>query len=65
MERLLIRMAMWLRRPPSRTRMIIICAVLAFAAVVWGLEQAGLWPDWAGAEQIGRRGIGLGIRSMH
>ncbi|GAB5377214.1 MAG: hypothetical protein AcusKO_36760 [Acuticoccus sp.] len=64
MERILIRMAMLLRRPPSKRKLIVIGAVMAFAVAVWGLEQFGLWPDWAGAEQMGRRGIGMGVRAL-
>lgn len=58
MERLLIRMAMWLRRPPSRSFMIAAAVVVALAALVYTVEQAGYWPDWAKAERVGRHGGG-------
>ena len=59
MERLLIRMAMWWRRPPSRRFIMAGVAVILIAAAIYGIEQAGYWPDWATADHMGRRGNAL------
>ena len=54
-----IRMVMWARRRPSRRLMIAIVAVAVVATLTVGLEKAGLWPDWATSDRIGRRGPGI------
>lgn len=59
MERLLLRMAMWARRPPSRRFIMVGVVVIAVAAVLYGIESAGYWPEWAEADRMGRRGIGV------
>lgn len=59
MDQLLVRMAIWLRRPPSRRTIQVALVVLAVAAVLVGLEAAGLWPEWATAERTGRHGVRL------
>ncbi|WMS45247.1 hypothetical protein RDV64_23225 (plasmid) [Acuticoccus sp. MNP-M23] len=56
MEHLLFRMAYWLRRLPSRQFVIIALVIVVIAAVLYGFESAGLWPDWLTADRIGRRG---------
>jgi len=48
--RVLIRASIWIRRPPSRERLYAIIAVALLVAVVFGLEAAGLWPEWATRE---------------
>ncbi|MFB2549638.1 hypothetical protein [Ensifer soli] len=42
---LLVRMALWLRRPPSRQWLWIAAIVVIAAAILVGLEYAGLWPE--------------------
>ena len=64
MEHLLFRMAYWLRRPPSRQFMMIAVVVVVIAAVLYGLESAGLWPDWLAADRIGRRGPAVQIQPV-
>lgn len=50
----LLRMRRWLRRPPSLGRVTLIVAAIVAALVIWGIDQAGLWPDWAKTERIKR-----------
>ena len=47
----LLRMARWVRHPPSVRQVQIGAVVLALAAAIWGLDAAGLWPDWARLEK--------------
>lgn len=56
MDWLLIRMAIWLRKPPSRSFILAAIAAVVLAATVFSLEMIGLWPDWAVAERVNRRG---------
>lgn len=58
---MLIRMAMWLRRPPSRRVIMVAVAVIVVAALIYGIERAGYWPDWASADRMGRRGNAIKI----
>ncbi len=53
----LMRMARWVRHPPSMGRVILGLVVIAIGLGIVGLEWAGLWPDWATAESRGNRGI--------
>ena len=46
LTRLLIRMAMLLRRPPSRRQLITIAVVVALSLVIAGIERGFGWPDW-------------------
>lgn len=43
--RLLMRMAHWVRRPPSRTQMLILAAVVAIAIACVAVEAFVGWPD--------------------
>ncbi|WP_415184008.1 hypothetical protein [Phaeovulum sp.] len=43
----LLRMSKWSRRPPSWTRVKLVALVVALCLLLFGLEWAGLWPDWA------------------
>ncbi|MDG1167995.1 MAG: hypothetical protein P8N14_02265 [Sulfitobacter sp.] len=51
----LMRMAQWARNPPSAKRVKFVFAIIALAAVIWGIEWIGWWPDWATAERFPRR----------
>lgn len=43
-----LRMARWVRRPPSAARVLLVIAVVVFCLAIVGIEAAGLWPeDWA------------------
>jgi len=50
----ILRMAQWLRHPPSPRRVAIGAVVMALVALIWGLDVAGLWPDWARTERAPR-----------
>ncbi|TPW30430.1 hypothetical protein [Pararhizobium mangrovi] len=45
MARLMLRMARWVRRPPSRSQVIAAAVAVAFALIVGGLQTLGYWPD--------------------
>jgi hypothetical protein len=59
--RLLMRMAMWSRRPPSLRRVLVAAAVIAIALGVVAAEKAGYWPDWARSERVPHRGVPQGL----
>lgn len=42
-----IRMTQWLRRPPSRQRVILIVVVIALCLIVFLYERIHGWPSWA------------------
>lgn len=43
-----LRMARWVRRPPSAGRVALVIAIVVLCFVVAGIEAAGLWPEgWA------------------
>ncbi len=50
-------MKRWVQNPPSLKRIKFIFAVAAIAAVIFGLEYFGLWPEWAKTERLPRRPI--------
>ncbi len=52
LTRLLIRMAMLLRRPPSRRQLITMAVVLAVSLAIAGYERGFGWPDWLSAEPV-------------
>lgn len=54
--RLLLRLFMWFRRPPSRQRLWIIGATVAVAVVIALIEWGFGWPDALTVDQ-GRRVI--------
>ena len=45
LARLFVRMAYWLRRPPSRMYVTVAVIVIAIGAALYALEQMGMWPD--------------------
>lgn len=49
-----LRMARWARKPPSMLQVKIVFTVVAIAAVIYGLDHFGLWPDWARVERAPR-----------
>ena len=51
----LFRMSRWARNPPSPGRVALVFGVIALAAVIWGIDWLGYWPDWARAERIPRK----------
>ena len=51
----LMRMKRWAQNPPSPRRVKFVFAIILVAAIIFGLEYAGYWPDWLTAERMGRR----------
>ncbi|RBW53441.1 hypothetical protein DS909_14510 [Phaeobacter gallaeciensis] len=43
----LLRMSRWARNPPSEKKVIMVFAIIAFCLILFGIEYAGFWPDWA------------------
>jgi hypothetical protein len=52
MDRWFLRMARWVRHPPSPARIKLVVAVIVLGLVIVGLEKAGFWPDWATAQRL-------------
>jgi len=52
--RLLPRLAIWIRRPPSRRRLLIIAVTVAAALAIAGIERFVGWPDALRVERLGR-----------
>ncbi len=44
----------WARNPPSRRKVFAVLGIVAVCAGLYGLEQAGLLPDWMQAERGAR-----------
>jgi len=57
----LLRMSKWARRPPSWGRVKLVALVVGLCLLLFALERAGLWPDWA-TLPAGRRVGGAGFR---
>lgn len=51
LARLLIRLAQWLRNPPSRRSLGIMLAALALALAVAAFEHLHGWPEWLSVNQ--------------
>ncbi|MGO4854808.1 hypothetical protein [Phaeovulum sp. W22_SRMD_FR3] len=54
-----VRAARWARNPPSPGRVKLVFAVILLGLVIFGLDRAGLWPDWARMEKPPRHGVKL------
>ncbi|WP_454915030.1 hypothetical protein [Xanthobacter sediminis] len=59
--RLLMRMAYWVRRPPSRTHILIMAAVVAIAVLCVAVEALWGWPSWLSVHRAPRN---LGFRPL-
>ena len=46
MERWLLRMAKWARRPPSASRVKLVAAVIALCLILFAIERLFGWPEW-------------------
>lgn len=55
--RLLPRLAMWIRRPPSPRKMLIIAVVAAAALAIAGIEKYVGWPDALTVERLPRNPV--------
>lgn len=51
----LMRMARWVRNPPSVRQVVIVLATVAIAVVIVILGATGHWPDWARLDPGGMR----------
>jgi hypothetical protein len=49
-----MRMKRWAQNPPSPRRVKFVFAIILVAAIIFGLEYAGYWPEWLTATRIGR-----------
>jgi heme/copper-type cytochrome/quinol oxidase subunit 4 len=50
-----MRMKRWVQNPPSPQRVKFIFGIIVVAAVIFGLEYFGYWPEWLTAERMRRR----------
>ncbi len=48
--RLLLRLAYWVRRPPSRSQVITAGVVIVAASLIVLADSTGFWPEWARLE---------------
>ena len=46
MERWLLRMAKWARRPPSASRVKLVAAVIVLCLILFAIERLFGWPAW-------------------
>lgn len=42
-----VRMARWVRNPPSGKMVALVLIIIALGLALLALEKFGLWPDWA------------------
>ena len=55
MHQLLIRLALWVRRPPSRRQLIVMAIVAALCLLIGTIEWLGLWPEAWKVDRLPRR----------
>lgn len=55
--RILPRLAIWIRRPPSPRRMLMIAIVVAAALAIVGIEKYVGWPDALTVERLPRNPV--------
>lgn len=55
LSHLLMRAALWARRPPSKAAAAAMAGAVALALAILAAEHFGLWPDWAAVSPQGRR----------
>lgn len=44
-DKLLWRMSMWIRRPPSKKQLMMWAVIAGFGLILAGMEKYGMWPD--------------------
>jgi|OM-RGC.v1.035602745 hypothetical protein len=54
--RLLLRAAIWVRRPPSSRHVAVVAVALAIGGALAAIEHFFGWPDWATVSPHGFRG---------
>ncbi|MCY0148926.1 hypothetical protein OEG84_14745 [Hoeflea sp. G2-23] len=52
--RLMLRMAYWVRRPPSKSWLVAVGTAIAISAVIVIIEHTIGWPDWAKVDRLPR-----------
>ena len=55
MHQLLIRLALWVRPPPSRRQLILMAIVAALCLLIGTIEWLGLWPEAWKVDRLPRR----------
>jgi hypothetical protein len=53
-ERILLRLAVLARNPPSPQKALIVGCIVAVTALFAGIEMLGWWPEWAEVTPRGR-----------
>jgi len=53
-ERVLLRLAVLARHPPSPKKALVVAVIVALTVVPVGLGMLGWWPDWAEMEPRSR-----------
>ncbi len=51
---LLLRLRRLLRHPPSKSRVLLLLAVLALVLALYGIESLWGWPDWLTPNRVPR-----------
>lgn len=49
-----LRMARWVRHPPSPSRVKLVLGVIALCLLIFGFEYLFGWPDWLTLDGGGR-----------
>ena len=52
-----LRMKRWAQNPPSMSRVLLVAGIICVCLALFGLERAGLLPDWMQAERAGPRAL--------
>lgn len=50
-----MRIALWLRRPPSRRQLVVMAVVVVIALLIGTLDWLGWWPDMLRIDKIPRQ----------
>ena len=56
----MVRMARWVRNPPSKAMVYLVIGIVLTTAVLIGVEQFVGWPDWLTVENSNFRSQGVG-----
>lgn len=52
-----LRMKRWAQNPPSTRRIMLVFGVIVFCLALYGLERAGVLPDWMQADRASPRAL--------
>lgn len=50
-----LRMKRWAQNPPSARRIVLVFGVIGICLALYGLERAGVLPDWMQADRAAPR----------